>query len=198
MLQWNELRITPDGKYLIIDVAVQNLSYYKNITIESLYFVTYKNPSDCDPINDKGTKIYLWRDYDVVPLPGEHYQEVGEAGRHYIRLRKFVDLEAIGDNLFFVHAIVNGEASEDTPCGAKEHELLGVVYNKALLYKNSIEALSTMDGCTPSKELLDYLLNTKAFELSLEVGDYQGAIEYWNGLFKKQIVNKTKCGCHGY
>ena len=53
MLQWNELRITPDGRYLIIDVEVQNLNFYDNIYIESLYFVTYKNPSDCDPISDK-------------------------------------------------------------------------------------------------------------------------------------------------
>ena len=78
MLQWDELRITPDGRYLIIDVAVQNLTFYDNIYIESLYFVTYKNPSDCDPISDKGTKIFLWRDYDTIPLPEEHYAEVGD------------------------------------------------------------------------------------------------------------------------
>ena len=31
MLQWNELRSTPDGRYLIIDVEVQNLNFYDNI-----------------------------------------------------------------------------------------------------------------------------------------------------------------------
>ena len=198
MLQWNELRITPDGRYLIIDVEVQNLNFYDNIYIESLYFVTYKNPSDYDPISDKGTKIFLWRDYDTVPLPEEHYADVGEEDQHYKRLRKFIDLEGIDNNLFFVHAIANGEAAEDTPCGTKEHELLGVTYNKGLLYKNSIKALSTIDNCTPSKKLIDYILNIKAFNLSLEVGDYQEAIEYWNGLFKSQVKNKTNCGCHGY
>ena len=45
---------------------------------------------------------------------------------------------------------------------------------------------------------IDYILNIKAFNLSLEVGDYQGAIEYWNSLFKSQVKNKTNCSCHGY
>ena len=61
MLQWDELRITPDGRYLIIDVEVQNLAFYDNIYIESLYFVTYKNPDDFNSISDKGTKILNYK-----------------------------------------------------------------------------------------------------------------------------------------
>ena len=34
MIEFKELRVTPDGKTLIIDVAVKDLSYYDNVYIE--------------------------------------------------------------------------------------------------------------------------------------------------------------------
>ena len=42
MLQWNELRITEDSKHLVIDVQVQNLDYYENVHLQSLYMNVYK------------------------------------------------------------------------------------------------------------------------------------------------------------
>ena len=36
MVHFNELTITPDGKYLIIDVSVLSETYYKDIYIDSV------------------------------------------------------------------------------------------------------------------------------------------------------------------
>ena len=36
MIEFKELRVTPDGKTLIIDAAVNDLSYYDNVYIKSV------------------------------------------------------------------------------------------------------------------------------------------------------------------
>ena len=46
MLQWDELRITPDGKFLIVDVEVQNLDYFKDVYLESLQMNVYSKADD--------------------------------------------------------------------------------------------------------------------------------------------------------
>jgi hypothetical protein len=40
MIDFNELRITPDGKYLIIDVSINNASYYDNVFIKHIVIDT--------------------------------------------------------------------------------------------------------------------------------------------------------------
>lgn len=182
MLQWNELRITPDGKLLIVDVEVQHLDYYKNVGIESIYINAYKTIEDFKEAIPDDSSILVWTTEDASVT----------------HIRKYIDIDTISDKLLFVYAVANGTPTEDTPCGAKDKLLVGVVYNKAILYHNSITTISTLNDCTPSKDLIDYILNVKAFELSLEVGDYKSAISYWNKTFGKQVITKTKCGCHGY
>ena len=51
MLIFNELRITPDQKYLIIDVSVDNQKYYKNIQIDSIIIDTQDTYIDSGPSN---------------------------------------------------------------------------------------------------------------------------------------------------
>lgn len=240
MLSWNELHITTDGKFLIIDVEVQNLDYFKDIYLESLQMNVYSKAEDFIAPMPDSKSIILWEEEESVISYEPYTQEdrnnakIGDvfwnqgidgswrtttidstnltsiqngsisaykqiiAGPLSKRVRKYIDIDGISDNLIFVYAIAGGEPTEDTPCGVKEQLLVGVVYNKALLYKNNIKALSTVNNCTPSKELIDYILTTKAFFLSLEVGDYRDAIKYWNNTFKKQITTQTHCGCHGY
>lgn len=192
MLQWNELRITEDSKHLIIDVQVQNLDYYKNVHLQSLYMNVYKESSDyVAPIPDSKS-ILLWQ--------YEPPQGVTEEEEHKPKhIRKFIDIEGLSENLFFVYAIAEGEPTEDTPCGCKDHVLMGVVYNNQDLYRNSINAISATNTCTPNQELIDYILNVKLFEFSLKAGNYRAAIDFWNTTFKNN--NKTfkkSCGCHGY
>ena len=52
MLIFNELRITPDQKYLIIDVSVDNQKYYKNIQIDSIIIDTQDTYIDSGPSNN--------------------------------------------------------------------------------------------------------------------------------------------------
>ena len=40
MMQFNELRITPDKKHLIIDVQVQEMRYYENVYLDTIIIDT--------------------------------------------------------------------------------------------------------------------------------------------------------------
>lgn len=193
MLQWNELRITPDGKYLIIDVEVQNLDFYEKIHIETLWMEVFDN---ADNYKSKGRKFYIWRDYNAPNPTGEEYESVGEEGTTYKRIRKFIDIDSIGDNIFFIHATNNDDFASDTPCGAKEISLDGIAYNKRLLYNNAIKLFSKQCECTPNDSLIDFILHTKGFELSLEMCDYKGALKYWDFAVKNKGANiNYNCGC---
>ena len=192
MLQWNELRITEDSKHLVIDVQVQNLDYYKNVHLQSLYMNVYNKSSDYVAPMPDSKSILLWQ--------YEPPQEVTEEGEHKPKhIRKFIDIDGLSENLFFVYAIADGEATDDTPCGCKNHVLMGVVYNNQALYRNSINTISTTSTCAPNQELIDYILNVKLFEFSLKAGDYRAAIDFWNTTFKNNDkTSKKSCGCHGY
>ena len=179
MLQWNELRITPDGKHLIVDVEVQPLDFYKNVYIKSIEFNTFNKATDYKEYPNSGT-IKIKQD----STPKKHVRQV-------------VDIDTLSKGILFVYAVADGTPTEDTPCGAKEPVLLGIVYNKALLHNMSINMLSTMDNCNPSKAFIDYILRTKAFELSLESGDYKTAIGYWESFFDKKPITYINCNCHG-
>ena len=192
MLQWNELRITEDSKHLVIDVQVQNLDYYENVHLQSLYMNVYNKSSDYVAPMPDSKSILLWQ--------YEPPQEVTEEGEHKPKhIRKFIDIDGLSENLFFVYAIADGEATDDTPCGCKNHVLMGVVYNNQALYRNSINAISITSTCAPNQELIDYILNVKLFEFSLKAGDYRAAIDFWNTTFKNNDKTpKKSCGCHGY
>ena len=240
MLQWNELRITPDGKFLIIDVEVQNLDYFKDVYLESLQMNVYSKAEDFTSPMPDSKSIILWEEEESVISYEPYTQEdrnnakIGDifwnqdidgswqeeiinstnlisiqngsisaykqiiAELHSKRVRKYIDIDSISDNLIFVYAIARGEPTEDTPCGVKEKLLVGLVYNKALLYNSSIKTINIINGCTPDKELIDQILKIKMFDLSIAIGDYKTTIKCWNNMFKKQITTKVNCGCYGY
>lgn len=205
MISFNELRVTPDGKYLIVDVSIQNMDYYDTVFLDSLYVDTQDTFTELGPSKNPVYKYTIDEDMSIVYT--EDNQEVldGVTGKRiYIsygaskHVRKFIDIDAIGDNLFFVWVVARGEPSEDTPCGGKESMVLGVVYNKQLIYKKAMGYINTLDNCNPPREFIDFMLRDKAFKLSLKVGNYNQAIQFWKKLKgTKQTKIAPNCGCNG-
>ena len=77
MLQWNELRLTPDGKYLVIDVQVQELDYFKDVYIDNIQFNVYNTPeSFITPVSDSNS-IMIWED---------------TSSKNLRRVREFIDI----------------------------------------------------------------------------------------------------------
>lgn len=182
MLQINQLNISPDKKNLVVDVQVQDLNYFKNVYIDSIYIDTQKTFRQTGP--------------SVTPFYQIDCKEEGELKtKHY---RGFIPVDSVSDNLFFVWIIADGEYSEDTPCGMKDFSALGVAYDKYPMYLEGMKFIKEIEGCNPPLDFIDYILRNKAFELSLNTGNYETAINYWNSFFnEKEKTVKHTCGCYG-
>ena len=217
MLIFNELRITPDQKYLIIDVSVDNQKYYKNIQIDSIIIDTQDTYIDSGPSNnpiftynltEENSNITQVYTDNYTPVLDEDtsycYVESEEKQNKSIRLiLNYQDLNvSLQDNMFFVYAIATGTPSADTPCGMDNSIVKGTIINLYPIYCKTIQYLKELDdSCVVPKNFIDMIIKLKALELSIKTGNSFQAIEYWNKYFKTLINNnstfKSKyCGCN--
>ena len=187
MIEFKELRVTPDGKTLIIDAAVKDLSYYDNVYIKSVTVDTQ------DTYSESGSSTNPLFHYEVASVSEENKK----------RIRLELNSSVLGDitgNMFFVYITVKGTPAADTPCGLDNVTTLGVTADLYPFYKSSINHMKELENeCEPSKNFIDSLLRFKAFELSIRTGHYTQAIKYWNKFFKEVKSNtvNTICRCHG-
>lgn len=178
MLQYNELRITQDRKYLVIDVQVQELSYYEDVYLDTIIIDTQNTFSATGPSGKPFMTIQL-----------------DSSTKHY---RNFIDIDGIANNIFFVYTVAAGNASADVPCGMSKSVITGVAYDKYPIYLQGMKLLNQLNGCEVPNDLKDFIFQNKAFDLSLQTGNYSKAIEYWNYFFNsKEKSVKSNCGCHG-
>ncbi len=180
MLQFNQLRITPDGKKLIVDISVRDMEYYQGVYVNSVIIDTQKT-------------------YDVTGPSSNPLFTFDYSGQEKKHITEYIDVDSIADNLFFVYAFATGDAEPDTPCGMKKTSIMGVVYDKSALYKNGMKFISSVKDCNFPREFIDYILRYKAFDLALDSCNYTQAIEYWNNYISKSRINRTskRCRCHG-
>lgn len=218
MLEFNELRITPDGKCLIVDVQVKDEDYYTNVFLDSIVIDnqgTYlssgpsSKPIFSYTVEDSSDLIYsLPEDCNCNPvLENEDksycYTYNSNNGVRHLRLYlSYKDLAgtSLCDNILFVYAIAKGTPSADTPCGRDNATIMGTVICLYPYYRNLMYYLNELgDDCTIPKNLIDYILRFKAVELSIKTGNYVKAIQYWNKWFKGIKVNNTitKSCCYG-
>ena len=187
MIEFKELRVTPDGKTLIIDAAVKDLSYYDNVYIKSVTIDTQ------DTYSESGSSTNPIFYYEVASVSDENKK----------RIRLELNNTVLGDitgNMFFVYITVKGTPAADTPCGLDNVTTLGVTADLYPFYRSSVNYMKELENeCEPSKNFIDSLLKFKAFELSIRTGHYTQAIKYWNKFFKEVKSNtvNTICRCHG-
>lgn len=89
MIKFTDLRVTKDGKQLIIGAKVKEDSYYDNVYIDKVVIDTEETFNPTGP-SDNGIEIQVSREIDVSTLPpatyvgiyyeGEFYDEDGETG----------------------------------------------------------------------------------------------------------------------
>lgn len=188
MIEFKELRVTPDGKTLIIDVAVKDLSYYDDVYIDSLTIDTQ------DTYSESGLSTNPIFYYEVASVSDKNKKRIR------LELNSSVLGKPITGNMFFVYITVKGTPAADTPCGLDNVTTLGVTADLYPFYKSSINYMKELENeCEPSKNFIDSLLRFKAFELSIRTGHYVQAIKYWNKFFKEVRSNtvNTICRCHG-
>ena len=213
MVDFNELRVSPDRKNLIIDVSIKDLSYYENVYIDSIIIDTQDTYIPSGPSN---SPIFT---YEVVSnvtpvysLPDCGCNQVQDyidkencfetSNNEEKRVRLELDNTALDNhlkgNLFFVYVITKGTPSSDTPCNMDNTINLGVTADTYPIYTNMLNSLKELGSCGTPKLFTDAFLRFKAFELSIKTGQYSQVINYWNKYFKSlDIPNNTNCSCNG-
>lgn len=212
MIEFNELRITPDNKCLIIDVSVSQDSYYKDVYLDSIIIDNQDSyapngPSDnpvCPPIDltKEYKEVFSRSDIETYIIPSDQKGTTdGTIKKKRVRLTLTKqDIGNIDNSMFFVYVIVNGIPSPDTPCGMDNSVCMRTVIDLQTLYNKAIQYFKQInDTCAIPKEFIDMVLRIKALELSIKTGNYTQAISYWNKYFinlqNKVELKTTNCGC---
>lgn len=217
MIVLNECRIDQEGKNLVIEASVDNLSYYKNVYIESVIVDTDKtyspngpsyNPVFIKEYESDHYKVDVREDCNAIKVieqcPCGDIYTANKAGvKHiklYIKAKDMAGVANLDDNIFFVYVKATGVPAPGTPCNMDNKFTMGVAVNLRPIYNMAMGFIKELDiDCTPPKGFIDMILRLKAFNLALRTGNYPTAFKYWNKLFKnkKSVSTKRRCGCNG-
>nr|DAG89218.1 MAG TPA: hypothetical protein [Crassvirales sp.] len=196
MIQFNTLKITQDGKNLIINASVKNLSYYTNILIGSIVIDNQDTYSASGPSSNPIYK-HSFAGKDLVT-------NKDIAGLKNINItvsaKELLDNNGdLNDDILYVYLIAVGVPSANTPCGMDNVNTLGVALNIRPIYNNGINYIKQVEStCEIPKDFIDFILRYKALDLALKTENYIQANKYWNKFFKNNNVvslNTNSCGC---
>ena len=185
MIVFNECRIDPERRKLIIEAAVDNFSYYDDITIAAVLMDTQETFVESGPSG----KAKPLASYSNKPKKIRLCLDEKELG---------VSLE---DNILFIYVITEGLVAPDTPCGMDNIYTRAIAINLKPIYNTAMKYIRELNSeCSIPRGFIDMILRMKAFELSLRTGNFQTAFKQWEKLLKdKTSVSYSKgCRCNGF
>lgn len=182
MLYFKELRISPNGKSLIINAAVEDSDYFLNVYIDSIIIDTQDTYVSSGPSN---SPIYAY----TIP---------SNESKKEIKLE--LDMKTLGvdfdKTMFFVYIKSRGDASPAIPCGLVRDLIMGTTVNLRPIYTKALGYMKEMSkNCEVPRGFIDVILRAKALDLSIRTGNYVQAIKYWNRFFVHSVFNTTGSGC---
>ena len=191
MIQFNKLKITQDGKSLIINASVKNLSYYTNVLIGSIIIDNQDTYSASGPSNN-----CIYQNSFAGKDNGMGLKNINITISAKELLNHNGDLN---NDILYVYLIAVGTPSADTPCGMDNVNTLGVALNLRHIYNNGINYIKQVEStCEIPRDFIDFILRYKALDLALKTENYIQANKYWNKFFKNNNVvslNTNSCGC---
>ena len=190
MVHFNELRITSDGRHLIIDVSVLSESYYKNVYIDSIVIDNQDTYVGSGPSSNP---VYQYSVHDVMSKLTKEY-----VSSKHVRLDLTpIDLPLNG--LLFVYVRTKGAPAADTPCGLDNMTTLGTVTNMYPFYQQAMNYIGELaNNCSVPQNFTDYILKMKGLELAVRTGNYTDAIKFYNKFFngkENTVIRKGGCSC---
>ena len=213
MIIFNNIKITQDNKYLIIDAEIEDNAYYKDMYIDQVVIDnqdTYiQNGPSSNPIyiyqaQPQDNNIYTTDDLvnKVTDEDGIAVQDEGDTQSYSRKVHLMLDkkdLIEIENNMFFVYIIAGGTPSPDTPCGYDVNVALKVVVNTYPIYNTMMQYLKELSNtCGTPYGIIDKILQIKMLDASVQTGNNLKAIEIWNTYFKnKQEDININCGFDG-
>ena len=191
MVHFNELTITPDGKYLIIDVSVLSESYYENIYLDSIVIDNQDTYISTGPSSEPVYSYSVPEEISVLtnePINLKHLHLVLDK----------IDLKDLS-NMFFVYVRTKGTPAPETPCGLDHITTMGTVVNMYPFYQQAMNYIGEIaQRCSIPANFIDFILKQKGLEVAVKTGNYPDAIKYYNKFFlgkTGQIVVKGGCSC---
>lgn len=189
MLHFNELKITPDNKNLIIDVSVDIDKYFDNIYIDK---VIIDNQDTYNTSGPSSNPIYIKTIEDSV-------KNTRLILTKQDLLDQYVQPIELDKSIFFVYIIAKGTPDPSTPCGLDSNQIVGVAINLCPFYQATIKYLYELENeCQIPKHFIDMILKFIGLESSIKMGNFSQVIKYWNKFFSKINYSPSYiCKCNG-
>lgn len=191
MVRFNELGVTRNGRFLIINVSVRGEEYRK----------------------DGGPKVYL---DEIVVVNHDQYADGSSYDEDYLYKIEYGDTEektsdvivlsdkdipGIREDLLFVMVRTKGEPEGEYK---GENPTVGVTYWLEPLYSRFMDAMREIamnrdKECLPPRWLIDLHLRKRALEAAVESGDFALACKWWREFHtgRHDRLEARNCGCHG-
>lgn len=201
MIHFNELRITEDNKYLIIDTSVDSDSCFDNVTLDTILIDNQDTYTDNGPssnpilsinVQDYYNRVLINTDCEYTPVYSEDkVSECYVKNNKNIRIAiKLDDYNIKSTDMLFVYVISSGTPS----CNIDKSYILGTVINLYPIYVEAMNHIKNIEcECSIPKHFIDFIIRFKALELCIKTGNYIQAIKYWN----KFNINISNNCCYG-
>lgn len=207
MIHYNNLYITEDGKYLVIDVAIDEDSTYDDVYLYGIAIDTQDTYITNGPSNN--AKIIFLDEGDVEKPSMNGIEEVKNSGKGVKKVKHTkltLSAKDLGVNLnkdmLFIYSTASGFIPEDKPDVIKyiTDTILNVVVNTYEVYKSIIPLIKEIgELCKDPISFIDRELQIKAVEYSIKNSNYLLAIKYWKKYFMDNTITSSsnKCNCNG-
>lgn len=192
MVQFNELTITSDGKYLIIDVSIPEESYFENTYLSKIVIDNQDTYLGNGP-SSKAVTIYEATD----GAEDKHARVVLDASA-LNALSEVMEVSFSLSDMFFVYVSTNGNFAPDIPCDMDKITTMGTVVNAYPYYQQGMNYIKELgSNCNIPQAFINHILQLKALETSVKTGNYPDAIKYYNKFFKGKgtFIQEGGCGC---
>lgn len=193
MVHINELRITVDRKFLIIDVSVRPESYFDDIYLSQ---ITIDNQDSYKPSGSSQSAIKVFEATEEDKIKSVRLVLNAQDLKEKVLAQEGEDID-LGDMLF-VYIAVTGTPSIDIPCDMDTEVTMATVVDLYPFYQQAMEYVDELaQNCTNAQGFTDFILRQKALEYAIKTGNYPKAIEYYNNFLKGKtsIGKKGGCGC---
>lgn len=204
MIRFNELKI--EDNYIIIDVQIEEESYFKDMYIDSIVIDT----QDTFIANGPSSKAIYTKTFNTDAHPVYENKQCAPIKKEEniytqgIRVRIYISAKELNvdihKTMFFVYVIAGGTPAADTPCRWDENKALHTLVDTQVLYNNIIQYVKELGKeCSTPDNFINAILQFNAIDLALKTNQYPLAIDLWKKFYSdiESNVVLPNCGCNG-
>ena len=194
MVVFDELRITPEGDALFIDLHIRKdlVTEWPDSNIASISICESSKYTE-GGVPEGAVEVYHKGEYRVT----KYFDKITPGDN--------IDLPAtFKDKLFYVYVTLEGIVETALTCGCSNKNPsigvaldMGIIYNQFMQYINELDSPRTCSNKTPSG-FTDFILRYNAFLLAMDSKHYKKGIAFFDKWFSGKYKPITSgCGCNG-